>query len=128
MSWQAYVDSSLIGSGKIDRAAIFSGTGDSQWAASPGFSVGAEEIQSLVKGFNDAGSINTSGLYIDGENYRMVKAGDRSIYGRNEGKAGVLVVKTNKALIVAHYPETVQAQEATQVVEQLADYLIEIGY
>lgn len=35
----AYIDSSLVGTGKLDRAAIFSGTGDSQWATSPGFLV-----------------------------------------------------------------------------------------
>ncbi|KAK7747764.1 profilin, required for normal timing of actin polymerization in response to thermal stress [Diatrype stigma] len=39
MSWQAYVDSSLVGSGHIDKAAIISAAGDSVWAATSGFSV-----------------------------------------------------------------------------------------
>ncbi|CAP70402.1 uncharacterized protein PODANS_3_4810, partial [Podospora anserina S mat+] len=39
MSWQAYVDSSLVGSGHIDKAAIVSAAGDSTWAANPGFTV-----------------------------------------------------------------------------------------
>jgi hypothetical protein len=40
MSWQAYVDDSLIKSGKIDKGAIFSAAGDSVWAVTPGFNVG----------------------------------------------------------------------------------------
>jgi profilin len=37
-------------------------------------------------------------------------------------------VKTKQAILVAHYPETVQPGEATNTVEQLADYLIGVGY
>lgn len=35
----AYVDSNLVGTGKIDKAAIYSKAGDSTWAISPGFQV-----------------------------------------------------------------------------------------
>ena len=38
MSWQAYVDTNLIGTGKVQRAAIFGHDG-SCWATSEGFSV-----------------------------------------------------------------------------------------
>jgi len=38
VSWMTDLHS-LIGSGKIDRAAIFSAAGDSAWAASPAFQV-----------------------------------------------------------------------------------------
>ncbi|KAI0894880.1 Profilin/allergen [Annulohypoxylon nitens] len=39
MSWQAYVDSSLVGTGHIDKGAIISAAGDSAWATSAGFTV-----------------------------------------------------------------------------------------
>ena len=39
-----------------------------------------------------------------------------------------MIVKTNMAILVAHYPETVQPGSAANTVEQLADYLIGVGY
>jgi hypothetical protein len=45
-----------------------------------------------------------------------------------QGKEGVVVVKTTQALLIAHYPETVQPGVATNTVEQLGDYLIGLGY
>ena len=47
---------------------------------------------------------------------------------REQGKEGVMIVKTKQALLVAHYPETVQPGQAVNVVEKLADYLIGVGY
>ena len=38
MSWQTYVDSNLVGSGKVQKACIF-GLDGSPWASSAGFSV-----------------------------------------------------------------------------------------
>lgn len=45
-----------------------------------------------------------------------------------QGKAGVCCIKTKQAILVAHYPETVQPGEAAKVAEQLGDYLIGVGY
>ena len=45
-----------------------------------------------------------------------------------QGKEGMLLVKTQKAILVAHYPENVQPGSATTVVEKLADYLVGVGY
>ncbi|KAI5853050.1 hypothetical protein DFP73DRAFT_534941 [Morchella snyderi] len=127
MSWQGYVDQSLLGTGKIDRAAIFSAAGDSVWAASPGFAVKPEEIQVLIKGFSDSAPLYEKGLYIGGEKNFVIKADDRSIYGK-QGKEGICCVKTKQAILVAHYPDTVQPGEAAKTVEQLADYLIGVNY
>ena len=40
MSWQTYVDTNLVGTGKVQKAAIF-GLDGSQWATSAGFTVSA---------------------------------------------------------------------------------------
>lgn len=45
-----------------------------------------------------------------------------------QGREGVVIVKTTQALLVTHYPETVQPGAAANTVEQLADYLIGVGY
>jgi profilin len=38
MSWQAYVDSNLVGTGSVSQAAIY-GVEGGVWASSPGFAV-----------------------------------------------------------------------------------------
>ena len=45
-----------------------------------------------------------------------------------QGREGVVIVKTTKAILVTHYPETVQPGAAANTVEQLADYLVGVGY
>ena len=45
-----------------------------------------------------------------------------------QGKEGVIIVKTKQAILVTHYPETVQPGQAANVVEKLADYLMGVGY
>ena len=47
---------------------------------------------------------------------------------QRQGKSGVVVVKTQQAILITHYPETVQPGQATNTVEQLGDYLIGVGY
>ena len=39
-----------------------------------------------------------------------------------------MVVKTQQAILIAHYPEGTQPGTATNTVEQLGDYLISVGY
>jgi len=46
----------------------------------------------------------------------------------NQGKEGIVIVKTTQALLVTHYPEYVQPGSAANTVEQLGDYLISVGY
>ena len=130
MSWQAYVDTSLVGTGNVDKAAIFNDAGNSVWATSAGFTVSPTEMQEVVAAYKDTGDVKqvqSTGLHIAGERFIVIKADDRSIYGK-KGKEGVVIVKTNMAILVAHYPETVQPGSAANTVEQLADYLVGVGY
>jgi profilin len=41
---------------------------------------------------------------------------------------GAVLVKTKQAILVAEYAAPIQAPEATPVVENLADYLINLEY
>jgi profilin len=45
-----------------------------------------------------------------------------------QGREGVVIVKTTQAILVTHYPETVQPGAATNTVETLGDYLVKVGY
>ncbi|CAM1511345.1 Fc.00g088580.m01.CDS01 [Cosmosporella sp. VM-42] len=131
MSWQAYVDTSLVGSGHVDKAAIISAAGDSVWATSADFQLKPEEmkvISAIVGG--DAGAKDKAyadGLYIAGSRYVMTKAEDRSLYARS-GRLGVAVAKTKQAIVVGHHGEQHVAGNTTSTVETLADYLTGQGY
>ncbi|KAK3307101.1 profilin [Chaetomium strumarium] len=135
MSWQAYVDTSLVGSGHIDKAVIVSAAGDSTWAATEGFSVGADELKNLISILNEQDKKDgpavikaySDGIHVAGERYVATRIEDRHVYGRH-GKTGICVVKTGQAILITHYGENAQAGNATQTVESLADYLIKHGY
>lgn len=126
MSWQGYIDN-IIGSGKVDKAAIYSRAGDSVWAQSSGFDVSAGEIAEIAKGFEDPTALRTSGLHIQGVKYFLLKADDRSIYGKKDD-TGIVAVRTKQAILIAHYSPPTQPGEATKVAEQLGDYLIGFNY
>jgi len=133
MSWQAYVDSSLVGTGHIDKAAIISAAGDSVWATTPGFSLKPEEMKTIVAILKDGGkgpAVDKAfgeGIHIAGERFVAFNIEDRHVYGR-QGRTGIIIVKTGQAILVGHYGENVQVGNATQTVEALADYLIKAGY
>lgn len=105
----------------------------------------------MVASFNDTEEpkkIQGQGFEIAGIKYITIKADERSLYGKQvhsehpvmakadserphwspQGKEGVVIVKTTKAILVAHYPENVVANQAATTVEQLGDYLIKVGF
>ncbi|KAL8985788.1 MAG: hypothetical protein Q9205_000585 [Flavoplaca limonia] len=121
---------SLVASGNIDKAAIFNSEGTSVWASSPSFTVAPAEIQAVVASFadkEDVKKVQSEGFHVASEKFITLKSDDRSLYGK-KGKEGVVIVKTKQAILVAHYPESVQPGSAATTVEQLGDYLIKVGY
>lgn len=116
-----------MGTGKVDRAVIYSRAGDSVWASSGGLTLQANEIQEIAQGFDNPAGLQSNGLHIQGQKFMLLRADDRSIYGRHDAE-GVVCVRTKQTILIAHYPPSVQAGEATKIVEQLADYLISVQY
>lgn len=57
------------------------------WATSAGFSVEPKEMQEVVAAYKDKGTdgvkqVQSTGLHIAGERFVVLKADDRSIYGK----------------------------------------------
>ncbi|KAK1759396.1 profilin [Echria macrotheca] len=133
MSWQAYVDNSLVGSGHLDKGAIISAAGDSIWSASPDFDIKPAEMKNIVEILKNNGSGPAvdkafgEGVHVGGERYVAFNIADRHIYCR-QGRQGLVIVQTKQAILVGHYGESQIAGNATQTVEALADYLIKSGY
>lgn len=65
MSWQDYVDTSLVGTGKIAHAAIFGHDG-AIWAQSASFSLAPEEIACLLRAYAEPSTLYEHGLTLAG--------------------------------------------------------------
>ncbi|KAL4073837.1 profilin [Scleroderma yunnanense] len=126
MSWQVYVDSNLVGSGKVSRAAILGQKGG-VWAASPGYNLSTEEQKAITSGFSNPSSVQANGVRLAGQKFFTLQADPEHIYGKKQAD-GCVIVKTKQAILVAEYAAPIQAPEATPVVEGLADYLKSVNY
>lgn len=65
MSWQDYVDTSLVGTGKIAHAAIVGHDG-AIWAQSASFSLAPEEIACLLRAYAEPSTLYEHGLTLAG--------------------------------------------------------------
>ncbi|KAG8853824.1 profilin, required for normal timing of actin polymerization in response to thermal stress [Tulasnella sp. 330] len=123
MSWQAYVDTHLIGTGKISQAAIVGlAPNGGVWATSSGFTISAEEQTAIRNTLVNPENALTTGLRIAGTKYFALQGDKEHFYGK-QGANGVVIVKTNLAVLVCVYQAPIQAAEATPVVHSVADYL-----
>ncbi|EFA83938.1 profilin I [Heterostelium album PN500] len=127
MSWQAYVDDQLIGTGQIAKAAILGGSDGSTWAIKPADFLKPGEGPALVALFKSPADVFSKGITIGGVKYMGIKGDPRSIYGK-KGATGIVCVKTNQSIVVGYYNEMQQPGNAANVVEKLGDYLIDNSY
>jgi hypothetical protein len=76
---------SLVGTGHVDKAAIFNSEGNSVWATSACFQLSPAEMAEVVGAFKDTSApkkVLMNGLHIAGQKYFVLKADDGSIYGK----------------------------------------------
>lgn len=127
MSWQAYIDTSLVGTGKVSSAAIYGHDG-TLWASTPDLADSAFNPAPLISAFSDPSNLRAEGLTITDTRYVIIKSDERSVYGRAKDASGFVAVKTGQAVVLARYEAGAVAGEAAKVVEGLADYLLGVGY
>eukprot|EP00126_Sphaerothecum_destruens_P013001 Sdes_comp22248_c0_seq1m20743 len=127
MSWQDYIDTNLLGTGVVHKAAIIGHDGNT-WAVSAGFSISPEEGKKLVNGLGSPNLFFSEGVRIGGVKFMCLRAEDSKVYARKESE-GVCVVKTEKAVLIGMYDcSSVQPGQANVVIERLAEYFISVGY
>lgn len=76
---------SLVGTGQLDKGAIFNSEGNSVWAVSSGYNVQPAEVQKIVAAYKDTKDVKEiqgTGFHIAGDKFITIKADDRSIYGK----------------------------------------------
>jgi len=126
MSWQDYVDSHLVGTGKVKKAAILGQQGG-VWATSDGYELSAQEQAAVLDAFDNPGEARASGIRLAGTKYIILNADDQSVHGKASAD-GFVLARTRQAVLVTEYIAPIQHQEAFDAVEKLADYLREKGY
>ncbi|KAF8201350.1 profilin [Mycena galopus ATCC 62051] len=129
-AWKPYVDTNLVGTGKISKAAILGKEGG-VWASSPGYTLSDGEqkvIKDALKGGDECFSdVRSNGVKLAGVKFIITRAQESSIYAKKQSD-GVIIVGTTQAVLIGEYVAPVQAAEAAGVVEDLAKYLIGLGY
>jgi len=127
MSWQAYVDTNLKGSGHVKEAAICGHNG-AAWAKSPGMNVTAQEVTAILAGFKDPASFQANGIRVNGKKFMFLGTdGDKVVRGKDKA-TGVHIVKTKQALIISYYDDKMQPGACANATEKIADYLRDSGY
>ncbi|KAI3524671.1 hypothetical protein L2E82_02948 [Cichorium intybus] len=132
MSWQTYVDEHLMcdidGSGQhLSSAAIF-GTDGTVWAKSTNFpQYKPDEINSIIKEFNEPGHLAPTGLFLATAKYMVIQGEPGAVIRGKKGAGGICVKKTGQAMVFGLYDEPVAPGQCNMVVERLGDYLLDQG-
>jgi profilin len=124
MSWQAYVDSNLIGSGAVTAAGIYDHAGN-PWAYSAGFAAQIAEVAAVSAAqAADPTSLAGSGIVVAGVKYMFVSGDKDEVYGK-KGNTGVVFCKCNTCILVGYHDDKIQPGACRTAVGKLADYLKE---
>ncbi|KAJ1385990.1 Profilin [Sesbania bispinosa] len=130
MSWQTYVDEHLmcdIDGHTLTSAAII-GQDGTVWAQSSNFpQFKGEEIEAIMKDFDEPGSLAPTGLHLGGTKYMVIQGESGAVIRGKKGAGGITVKKTNQAMVIGIYEEPLTPGQCNMIVERLGDYLIEQG-
>ncbi|KAF5748282.1 profilin-1-like [Tripterygium wilfordii] len=130
MSWQQYVDEHLmcdVEGNQLTAAAII-GQDGTVWAQSSTFpQFTAEEISAIMKDLDEPGTLAPTGLFLGGTKYMVIQGEPGAVIRGKKGSGGATVKKTNQALIIGIYDESLTPGQCNMIVERLGDYLIEQG-
>ncbi|CAH1229496.1 PFN4 [Branchiostoma lanceolatum] len=91
MSWQAYVDTNMVGTGHVSKGAIL-GLDGTVWAKSPDFNISAPEAQHIAQNISNPGALQGSGARVEEEKHFCVRA-DGSFAYTKKGDSGMCIVK-----------------------------------
>ncbi|CAM0912807.1 unnamed protein product [Alopecurus aequalis] len=130
MSWQSYVDDHLMCEidGQHLTAAAIVGHDGSIWAQSPDFpQFKPQEIEGIIKDFDEPGHLAPTGLYLGGVKYMVIQGEPTVVIRGKKGTGGITIKKTGLAFIFGIYDEPMTPGQCNMIVERLGDYLIEQG-
>ncbi|XP_022153540.1 profilin-like [Momordica charantia] len=130
MSWQSYIDDQLMYEvdGQHLKAAAIVGNDGTVWAQSADFpKFKPEEVNAIMKDFDEPGSLAPTGLHLGGAKYMVIQGESGAVIRGKKGTSGITVKKTTQALIFGLYDEPMTPGQCNMIVEKLGDYLIDQG-
>jgi profilin len=129
-SWDDYVYKNLMGTNTCSGALIAGLTDGQIWAQGGDIQgkVTADELKRILDGFNDPTPLQMDGLRIATERYIYQGGAEEGAMRAKKGASGAIIVKTNMAIILATYNDTIQPGQCSNVVQKLGDYLKGVGY
>lgn len=150
MSWQQYVDDSLIGSGFMHSAAIVGLKDGSYWAYGGTYIPQPEEVKYILQCLNNLSLVQSSGVTIYGVKFFGLQSGaegDSKHIFFKKGAAGGCIYTTKQTFIIGVYGNpadssalakdlkkdpkhdvAVNPADCNTAVKRIADYLIKLGY
>merc|ERR1712228_890632 len=115
MSWQAYVDTNLVGTGMVTSAGIYDLTGN-PWAYSAGFAAQVSEVAKVAAAMQaDATTLAGTGALVAGVKYMFVRGSGDEVY----------VKKGNTCILVGYHDDKIQGGACCTAVGKLQDFLKE---
>eukprot|EP01025_Chloroclados_australasicus_P026645 TRINITY_DN2645_c0_g2_i1.p3 TRINITY_DN2645_c0_g2~~TRINITY_DN2645_c0_g2_i1.p3 ORF type:complete len:130 (-),score=19.96 TRINITY_DN2645_c0_g2_i1:261-650(-) len=129
MSWQDYIDSNMMGDGKLQHAAIIGKDDGEVWAKSESFpEISAQEFAQLQKAIEKPNENAVGGIHIGGTKYFYLGGIEKEVLRGKLGAGGICIRQTESAILIGIYGEGTVASECNLIVENLGDYLQEAGY
>ncbi|THC94425.1 hypothetical protein EYZ11_006093 [Aspergillus tanneri] len=108
------------------HSAIWQGYVDSRYRTSPienlPRTISPEELSGLISAYSSSDTARANGIVVGGEKFVVIRADDRSLYGK-KGKEGIVIVRAKSCVMVTHHPDNVQTTNAATIVEKLVDYI-----
>ena len=130
MSWDSYITSFLEGAGKGNGGAII-GLNGGVWAVK-GLNVQAAEAQALAQAMStgNVSNFQQAGIHLGGKKFTMNRYdGEEGVLYAKQGKTGVSCYKTNQAVIIGYYEETMASPgQSSDATYKCAKYLMDAGY
>jgi|UniRef100_A0A7S4GHG6 profilin len=126
MSWQQYVDGSLVGSGHVTKAAIV-GKDGSIWAKTEGWVIENDTVALAQTMAQDAEAVRSKGITLEGAKYFTIAFDDGNFYGK-QGPNGLSLAMSDQAIVVGFHSENITPANCRMTVEGIKDYLKGVGY
>ena len=120
-SWQTYVDATLLGSGFVSQAAIFTVERVVRLASSKHFEVSPGEVKSILRGFTEPEYLIGNKIILNQKKYVMVKGNSECLIGKCHG-GGCVVQKCPDVLVIATF-ESIHGTSCLSLMNKLTDYL-----
>ena len=124
MSWQAYVDANLVGTGAVTQAGIYDLQGN-PWAytQSPPFAAQIAEVAAVSAHFAAPSGLAATGVTIAGVKYMYVSGEENTEIYAKKGNEGVAFYRCNTCILVAYHNDKIQPGQCRTVLAKLGDFL-----